>query len=89
MILNQTLLFEKDIFDHVIELIEEHGAYIWWEWEAHTNCYFLKITKNKTFYKKRMDIMDVWFDSGSTSIAVNIEKNIKAPFDLYLEGSDH
>ncbi|SYV89787.1 Isoleucine--tRNA ligase, partial [Metamycoplasma alkalescens] len=31
--------------------------------------------------------MDVWFDSGSTSLGVK-PNNIEAPFDLYLEGSD-
>lgn len=77
-------VFEKEIFDHVIKLIEQHGADIWWEWEA--DKLLPKNYQNKHFTKE-MDIMDVWFDSGSTSIAVDIE-NIKAPFDLYLEGSD-
>ncbi|MCK9198016.1 MAG: class I tRNA ligase family protein, partial [Bacilli bacterium] len=39
-------------------------------------------------YKKETDIMDVWFDSGSSHTSVLVERGYKYPFDLYLEGSD-
>ena len=44
---------------------------------------------NHTEFRKETDIMDVWFDSGSTHAAV-LETNpdLTSPADLYLEGSD-
>ena len=41
-----------------------------------------------TYFKKETDIMDVWFDSGSTHQSVLVERGIKYPADLYLEGND-
>ena len=41
-----------------------------------------------THFKKETDIMDVWFDSGSTHQSVLVERGIKYPADLYLEGND-
>ena len=40
-----------------------------------------------TEFKKGTDIMDVWFDSGSTHESVLVERGIP-PANLYLEGSD-
>lgn len=77
-------IFNDEIFDHVISLVEKFGTNIWYEKTADEllpNKY-----KNKG-YVKELDIMDVWFDSGSTSLSVK-PGNIEAPFDLYLEGSD-
>jgi isoleucyl-tRNA synthetase len=40
-------------------------------------------------FEKERDIMDVWFDSGSSHIAVLEERpELRWPADLYLEGSD-
>ena len=39
-------------------------------------------------FKKETDIMDVWFDSGSTHQSVLVERGIDYPADLYLEGND-
>lgn len=39
-------------------------------------------------FKKETDIMDVWFDSGSSHQAVLVERGIDYPADLYLEGHD-
>lgn len=41
-----------------------------------------------TSFKKETDIMDVWFDSGSTHQSVLVERGLKYPADLYLEGND-
>lgn len=80
----ETPIINEEIFDHVIKLVEKNGTNIWWEKTADE----LLPTKfqNKNFTKE-MDIMDVWFDSGSSSIAIKPEGE-EAPFDLYLEGSD-
>lgn len=40
-------------------------------------------------FEKEFDILDVWFDSGATSIAVcEARPGLKRPASLYLEGSD-
>jgi isoleucyl-tRNA synthetase len=40
-------------------------------------------------WSKETDILDVWFDSGSSSIAVLKQReNLKWPADVYLEGGD-
>ena len=39
-------------------------------------------------FTKENDIMDVWFDSGSSHQGVLSERGMKYPADLYLEGSD-
>ncbi|WP_342469939.1 isoleucine--tRNA ligase [Ureibacillus sp. FSL K6-3587] len=75
---------------HVANLFREHGSNIWFEREAkdllpegftHPGSPNGKFTKEK-------DIMDVWFDSGSTHQGVLVERGMKYPADLYLEGSD-
>ncbi|VEU75801.1 Isoleucine--tRNA ligase [Mycoplasmopsis maculosa] len=78
-------VIKEDIFDHVISLVEEKGTDIWWELSADE---LLPEEYKNLGYTKEMYIMDVWFDSGSTSIAVDIMENASVPYDLYLEGSD-
>ncbi|MFI3115111.1 MAG: isoleucine--tRNA ligase [Clostridia bacterium] len=42
-----------------------------------------------TEFSKESDIMDVWFDSGSSHAAVlEVRENLSSPADLYLEGGD-
>ncbi len=80
----ETPVIDADIFDNVIKLVSEYGSDIWWEKSADE--LLPEKFKGKGFTKE-MDIMDVWFDSGSSSIAVKPEGE-EAPFYLYLEGSD-
>ncbi|WP_029512480.1 isoleucine--tRNA ligase [Mycoplasmopsis iners] len=82
---NSKPVLREELFDHVIAQIKEHGANIWWEKTADE---LLPENYRGKGYTKEMDIMDVWFDSGSTSFAVEIDPELKAPYDLYLEGSD-
>ena len=39
-------------------------------------------------FKKETDIMDVWFDSGSTHQSVLVERGLPYPANMYLEGTD-
>ena len=39
-------------------------------------------------FKKETDIMDVWFDSGSTHQSVCVQRGLPYPVDMYLEGND-
>lgn len=78
-------VIEEEIFDYVINLISEYGTDIWWEKDVND---LLPIKYREKGFKKETDIMDVWFDSGVSSIACDIDGVSKAPYDLYLEGSD-
>ena len=77
-------VFKEEIFDHVIDLVDKHGSNIWYEKTADE---LLPKKYQNLGYTKEEDIMDVWFDSGSTALSVK-PGNIEAPFDMYLEGSD-
>ncbi|MGH7725036.1 MAG: isoleucine--tRNA ligase [Candidatus Eiseniibacteriota bacterium] len=39
-------------------------------------------------FRKETDILDVWFDSGSTHRAVLLERGMRWPADVYIEGPD-
>ena len=82
-------IMEKEVFDHIENLIGEYGSNIWFEKEAID--LLPKGYKNEKspngLFKKEKDIMDVWFDSGS-SFFTEIDRGYKYPVDLYLEGSD-
>ncbi|WP_416322516.1 isoleucine--tRNA ligase [Mycoplasmopsis felis] len=78
-------VIEEEIFDYVINLVSEYGTDIWWQKDVND---LLPIKYREKGFKKETDIMDVWFDSGVSSIACDIDGVSKAPYDLYLEGSD-
>ena len=76
---------------HVAELFREHGSNIWFDKEPADLLPqgFVCPKCGKTHFSKETDIMDVWFDSGSTWAAVAAERPyLKYPADLYLEGGD-
>ncbi|MEE3928426.1 isoleucine--tRNA ligase [Mycoplasmopsis ciconiae] len=81
---NKKPVINEEIFDYVINLVQEHGSDIWWEKDADE---LLPQEYRNLGYTKEMDIMDVWFDSGSSSISYHIP-NTNVPYDLYLEGVD-
>ncbi len=87
---DNTPIVEKEVFDHYIKLVREYGSNVWFEKteqellpSGYTN---IHSPNNK--FRKETDIMDVWFDSGSSSIGVLSENKLDYPADLYLEGSD-
>ena len=85
-----TPIIEKEVFDHVADLFREHGSNIWYEKEAKEllpDGYKNEHSPNGEFTKEN-DIMDVWFDSGSSWAGVLMGRGIQYPSDLYLEGSD-
>ena len=82
-------IMEKEVFDHIEELIGEFGSNVWFERSAKEllpEGYTNSKSPNGNF-KKETDIMDVWFDSGS-SFNTEIRRGHSFPVDLYLEGSD-
>ncbi len=83
-------ILDEVVFEHVARLFERHGSNIWFEKEANDllpEGYVHPGSPNGQF-KKETDIMDVWFDSGSSFSGGLLNKNHHFPVDLYLEGSD-
>jgi isoleucyl-tRNA synthetase len=79
---------------HVAKLAEEHGSDIWFDWGPERlvpegfccpSC-----GADATQFRKEGDILDVWFDSGSSwSAVLNAKLGLESDTaDLYLEGSD-
>ncbi|MGI6711616.1 MAG: isoleucine--tRNA ligase [Bacillota bacterium] len=76
---------------HIQELFREHGSQIWFAKEAQELIPAdLKCDQcGHGAFRKETDIMDVWFDSGSSHTAVlENREDHQWPADLYLEGSD-
>lgn len=77
--------------EHVAKLFSEYGSNVWFEKEAHELLPegFTHPSSPNNQFTKETDIMDVWFDSGSSHHAVlRTRENLTFPADLYLEGSD-
>ncbi len=74
---------------HVLPFFEREGADAWYTHPAEellppgTKC-----ACGAAQWRKENDILDVWFDSGSTHLAVLSEKDGTWPADVYLEGPD-
>lgn len=72
------------------DVVRTEGTNAWWAKEAKdlvpegAKCPKCGCTE----FKKETDIMDVWFDSGSTHQSVLVERGLDYPADLYLEGND-
>ncbi|RAL22183.1 isoleucine--tRNA ligase [Lujinxingia litoralis] len=84
-------LATREIADHVADLVEDHGADVWFERDASelvpagTVC----PACGGDDFRKEEDILDVWFDSGvSWSAVLDRKLGIGTQADLYLEGSD-
>ena len=86
-----TPIMEEETINHVAELFAKYGSNVWFEREAKDllpEGYTNEHSPNGKFTKET-DIMDVWFDSGSSHQGVLAERDyLTYPADLYLEGSD-
>jgi isoleucyl-tRNA synthetase len=84
-------VISQEIVDHVSGMIEQKGADVWFTESEETllppgtacpQC-------GGQCFAKETDILDVWFDSGTSYAAVMEQReNLDSPSDLYLEGSD-
>ncbi|MDO4643874.1 MAG: isoleucine--tRNA ligase [Cardiobacteriaceae bacterium] len=74
-----------NIMEKAATVIAKDGIEAWFTLELET----LIPAEDCTHYEKLNDVLDVWFDSGSTHYAVlRTRPDIGYPADLYLEGSD-
>lgn len=84
-------IITDETINHVSNLFREHGSNMWFEREAKDllPAGFTHESSPNGIFTKETDIMDVWFDSGSSHQAVLEEReDLQRPADLYLEGSD-
>jgi isoleucyl-tRNA synthetase len=82
---------DRKVLDRVVELFREHTADAWYDRSAAelvgpgvacTRC-------GQGEFRKETDILDVWFDSGSSHLAVLTPENgLPWPSNMYLEGGD-
>ncbi|UXR86013.1 isoleucine--tRNA ligase [Staphylococcus felis] len=88
---NGDIIMTKETIMHIADLFEEHGSNIWFEREAKDLLPegFTHPGSPNGHFTKEEDIMDVWFDSGSSHRGVlETRPELSFPSDLYLEGSD-
>jgi len=84
------VIFDEKVLKHIADIFETDGCDAWYdrdiEYLLHPECQY-----RADELEKVNDILDVWFDSGSTWNAVLQSGNYDAgefPADMYLEGSD-
>ncbi|MBN2321561.1 MAG: isoleucine--tRNA ligase, partial [Acidobacteria bacterium] len=85
------VLLQKDVIDHVASIFEKEGADAWYirkpaellpEGTVCGKC-------GKNDFRQEFDILDVWFDSGSSHLAtLGKRDDLPWPSDLYIEGGD-
>ncbi|MCL6571800.1 MAG: isoleucine--tRNA ligase, partial [Bacillus sp. (in: Bacteria)] len=88
---NEEEIITDETINHISGLFREFGSNIWFEREAKDllPSGFTHPGSPNGIFTKETDIMDVWFDSGSSHQAVLFEReDLVRPADLYLEGSD-
>ena len=79
-------LSDQKVLDRIADAVEQEGADVWFGADAST---FLSPEYNSDDFEQVTDILDVWFDSGSThSFVLEARPELSWPADLYLEGSD-
>ncbi|UYN94400.1 MAG: isoleucine--tRNA ligase [Enhydrobacter sp.] len=79
-------LRDPEVMNRVVEAFRQEGADVWFESPPER---FLGNKYKAEDFEQVKDILDVWFDSGSThAFTLEDRGDLKWPADLYLEGSD-
>ena len=80
------ILIDEKVFENIAEIFEKEGSDCWFSDDPQK---FLGKSYDSSEYQKLSDIVEVWFDSGSThSFVLEKRKDLKWPASMYLEGSD-
>jgi isoleucyl-tRNA synthetase len=84
------VIADATVIRHVADIFEKESADAWYQREARE-----LLTENfkcacgGSEFTKETDILDVWFDSGSSSVAVlEARDHLRWPADVYIEGGD-
>ncbi|MGI8468616.1 MAG: isoleucine--tRNA ligase, partial [Pyrinomonadaceae bacterium] len=82
---------EPEIINHVADIFQKETADAWYNREAKDllPANFKCPKCGAADFTKETDILDVWFDSGSSCVAVlETRENLRFPADVYFEGGD-
>ena len=80
------VLIDDDVFENIASIYEKEGSDCWFSDNPQR---FLGSKYKSEEFEKLSDIVEVWFDSGSThSFVLEKRNDLKWPASMYLEGSD-
>jgi len=80
------ILIDDEVFENIAKIYEKEGSDCWFADDPQK---FLGKKYKSEDFEKLSDIVEVWFDSGSThSFVLEKRKDLKWPASMYLEGSD-
>ncbi|MDA9710703.1 class I tRNA ligase family protein, partial [Candidatus Pelagibacter sp.] len=80
------ILIDDEVFENIANIYEKEGSDCWFSDDTSK---FLGNKYKAEDFEKLSDIVEVWFDSGSThSFVLEKRKDLKWPASMYLEGSD-
>ena len=80
------VLVDEEVIENIAKIYEKEGSDCWFSDEPQR---FLGEKYKASEYEKLSDIVEVWFDSGSThSFVLEKRDDLKWPASMYLEGSD-
>ncbi len=87
---DDTAILDLDVINHVADIFEEKGSNAWFELDAKELLPdgFTHQGSPNGIFRKENDIMDVWFDSGTSHQGAFRKTYNVYPADLYLEGAD-
>ncbi len=83
---SKEILVDEEVNENIASIYEKEGSDCWFSDEPQR---FLGTKYKAEDYDKLSDIVEVWFDSGSThSFVLEKREDLKWPASMYLEGSD-
>ncbi len=83
---DEKVLVDEEVFNNIANIFEKEGSDCWFEGNKQK---FLGKKYDENDFYQTTDIVEVWFDSGSThSFVLEQRDDLKWPASLYLEGSD-
>ena len=83
---DKKVLVDENVFENIAKIYEKEGSDCWFSDNPQR---FLGEKYKFEDYEKLTDIVEVWFDSGSThSFVLEKRDDLKWPASMYLEGSD-
>jgi len=79
-------LRDNKVIERIASIYEQEGGDAWFNSEASR---FLSPDYDSNEYEQVKDVVEVWFDSGSThSYVLETREDLQWPASMYLEGSD-